>query len=285
MVRGPADHRLHDASLVGEGAVRPVAFGIDQVVGGAGGVGKVVFPVELVHPGTLEIAAVFVAGGEGLSVLIEDLQLLRRGPEMFHIRVQFRKDRSEGRLAAFRPVSARIERAALPHLQLAAPQPAVVHISPAVVIHEHGGVDAVTAGDIIRFSRERTGGIVRYSDADPENAVFVPGREIQVIFSILVRRVRRPHLLADPGHVLHMKGAAVIHAGRVRVIHGKDVIVLHAVLVTVVVILAVVGDIVGRIHVDLPVENMGGGIRCKDMGDQRPALLAHGNTPYDPKDH
>lgn len=56
-------------------------------------------------------------------------------------------------------------------------------------------------------------------------------------------------------------------------------VVFHAVFIPVVVILAVVGDIMGRINVNLSVKNMGGGIRREDVGDQWTALFAHGSIP------
>ena len=67
----------------------------------------------------------------------------------------------------------------------------------------------------------------------------------------------------------------MIHAGRVRIVHGQDVVVFHAVFVAVVVILSIVGNVVGGINIDFSIENMGGGIRCENMGDQRLALFAH----------
>ena len=70
----------------------------------------------------------------------------------------------------------------------------------------------------------------------------------------------------------------MIHTGSVRVIHGQDVIVFHEVLITVVIILTIVGNVMGRVNIDLSVKDMGGRIRGKDMGDQGPALLAHNSA-------
>nr|AHF23851.1 hypothetical protein [uncultured bacterium Contig15] len=75
-----------------------------------------------------------------------------------------------------------------------------------------------------------------------------------------------------------MECTAVIHAGGIRVIHGQDVVIFHEILIAVVIILAFMRDIMGRINVDLSVEDMGGRIRSKDMGYQRPALLAHNSA-------
>jgi hypothetical protein len=80
-----------------------------------------------------------------------------------------------------------------------------------------------------------------------------------------------------------MQGTAVVHAGSIHAVHGKDVIILHAVLITVIVVLTVMGNIMGGIDVNLSVENMSGRIRCKNMGDQWPALFTHEDSsfPYD----
>ena len=76
VVRRPAEHRLHDASLVGEGAVRLLALGVAQIVRGAGRVGEVVFAVKLVHPGTLEVSAVSVYHSNFINSLIRNDVLL-----------------------------------------------------------------------------------------------------------------------------------------------------------------------------------------------------------------
>ena len=52
------------------------------------------------------------------------------------------------------------EGTALPHFQLAAPQAAVVDIAAAVVIHQYGRIDAVTARNIVLLRGERAGGII-----------------------------------------------------------------------------------------------------------------------------
>lgn len=278
VVGGPAKNGFHDPSFVGEGAVRLVSFGVHQVVGGAGGVGKIILSIILVHPGTLEVAAVLISGGEGLAVLVQDLQVLRFGLEVLHIRVQFGKHRPESRFVAFRTVGVGVKASALPHFQLAAPQAAVVDIGAAVIIHEHGGVNAVASGNVIVFRLEGTGRIIRHGYAEAEDAVLVTGREIQVILAVFVSGVRSPHLLADPWNILHVQGAAVIHAGSVQAVHGQDVVVFHPVFITVVVVFSVMGNVVGGVDIDLSIKYMGGRIRSKDMGDQGAALLTHGNS-------
>ena len=86
-MRGPAKHRLHDSSLIGEGSVRAITFSVYQVVGGTGGVGEIVLSVKLMHPGTFEIAAVLITGGEGFAVLVQDLQLLRLAFIVLHVSI------------------------------------------------------------------------------------------------------------------------------------------------------------------------------------------------------
>ena len=230
------------------------------------------------HPGALEVTAVLISSGEGLTILIQDLQVLRFGLKVLHIRIQFSEHRPKGGLIAFRTVGIGVKASALPHFQLAAPQAAVVDIGTAVIIYEYGRVNAVASGNVIIFRFEGTGRIIRHGDAETEDAVLVTGGEIQVIFSVLAGGIRSPHLLADPGDILHVQGAAVIHAGRVQTVHGQNVVVFHPVFITVVVVLTVMGNIVGRVDIDLSIKNMGGRIRGKDVGDQGPALLTHGNS-------
>ena len=168
-----------------------------------------------------------------------------------------------------------IKAAALPHFQLAAPQAAVVHIGASVIIYENGRVDAVAAGHIVIFRSEGTGGVIGNRNADAEDTVLVACREVEVILSVLVRGIGSPHLLADPGDILHVQGTTVVHTGRIHTVHGQDVVVFHAVLIAIVIVLAVVGNVMGGVYVDFAIEDVGGRIRGKDMGDQRLALFTH----------
>ena len=52
-------------------------------------------------------------------------------------------------------------------------------------------------------------------------------------------------------------------------------VVFHAVLIAIVIVLAVVGNVMGGVYVDFAIEDVGGRIRGKDMGDQRLALFTH----------
>jgi hypothetical protein len=58
MVRRPAFDRFHDHAFVGKWPVRRAAFGITEEMRVAGRIRKVVFAIELMHPGTLEKPAV-----------------------------------------------------------------------------------------------------------------------------------------------------------------------------------------------------------------------------------
>ena len=146
--------------------------------------------------------------------------MLRLAFKALHIVAELGKIRTEGRLIAFRTVRVRIKGTALPHFKLAAPEPAVVHISAAVIVHKNSRVNAAASGNVILFRGERPRGVVRNRDAQAENPVMIPCREIQVVFSVLEGRVRRPHLFAYPGDILHVQGASMIHTVRLRTVHG-----------------------------------------------------------------
>ena len=54
-------------------------------------------------------------------------------------------------------------------------------------------------------------------------------------------------------------------------------VVLHAVFIAVVIILTVMGNVMGGVHIDFTVEDVGGRIRCENVGNQRLALFTHGD--------
>ena len=51
--------------------------------------------------------------------------------------------------------------------------------------------------------------------------------------------------------------------------HGEDVVVVHVILVSIVVVLNVSLPVVGRVDVELAIEDVGTGVCCEEMGDDR----------------
>ena len=256
MMRCPAEHRLQNAPAVGEGAIRAVGNRVHDVMRGSCRVGQIVLSAEFMHPRAFKIPPLLILRLQRVPVFVQDHQMLRFGFKMLHVLIKLGEHRADRKVIAFGTGSRGIEAAGLPHFKLPAPKPAVDDIAPPVIIAEHSRIDAVASGNIILFRREGTRGIVGNRDTQAENTVMVTGREVKVILSVFACGVRRPHLFADPGDVFHVQSASVIHAGRVRPVHGQDMVVLHHVFAAVVVILTVMGNIVGRINIDLIPENM-----------------------------
>ena len=61
MVIGPALNRLQDISLVSERPIRAVPCSISDKMGIASGIGQVVFPVVLMHPGCFKEPPIIVS--------------------------------------------------------------------------------------------------------------------------------------------------------------------------------------------------------------------------------
>ena len=279
VVRGPAEHGLEDAALVGVRSVRIVGHGVDDVMGRAGGIGEVVFAVVLVQPRIFEIAAVLVAGLDRGTVFVEDHDVARCLGELEHIVLHEGDLRADGVFVPGRLRAVRIELAGAVFFELAAPEAAEAHVDLAVVVHERARVDAEAAGDALGFGLERAFRDLAGGNAEAEIAVLVAGGEHEVVGVVLERDVRRPHLRADPRDiVLGQRHAAVDRIGGL-VVHAEHVVILHLVLVAVVVVLAVVRDVVGRVDVELVVEHVGGRVRGENVGDERFSLLCHRCSP------
>lgn len=269
MVRRPADDRRQDDALVRERPVRVVADGVDQLVRRARRVRQIVLAAKLVHPRPFEIAPVLVARLDRLAVLVQNLHLARRLRERQHVAAQPGDARSERGRVRRGLFAFGIKGSRLPFLELAAPQAAEVHVRFAVVVDQHGRVDAEAAGNVVRLGLERARRLVAHRDADPEIPLKVARGEVEVVFAVLERRVRRPHLLARPRHVAHMQRLAVVDDRRIQIVHGQHMVVFHLVLVAVVVRRPVMLEVVGRINVQLALENMRRRIRRVNMSDER----------------
>lgn len=281
VVGRPAQDGLEDAPRVREGAQRALGRGVDNVVRVAGRVAKVVRVAPLVHPGRLEEAPVVVVGRDRLARLgRQDDQVPHLvADEAAHVRRQARRLGEQGPLAAARgllgpqPRGVELVVPALVALQLPAPEPAKVQVSLAVVGVDKGRrVDAEAAPDGFRVRDKGALGPVADGDADAEDALAVPGGEVEVVPPVpALSGVGGPELLADPGHVLGAQHHAVVHhvrVGRVQARRRVDVVVGHVVLVPVVVEGYVRLPVVRGVNVHAPVEDVGGRVRRVQVGYQ-----------------
>jgi len=161
----------------------------------AGRVAEVVFAVVLVQPGGLEEATSVVVRGDGrLGLRVEDDDVGDGRGQRDHVVGELR-DFGVQRAARRGLVGAElrlVEGALGVALQLAAPQPAKVQVRLAVVVDEDGRVHAVRARDGLRLRLEGPLGLVAHRHADPEHVLLVPRGEVQVVFAVLGRGVRRP---------------------------------------------------------------------------------------------
>jgi hypothetical protein len=269
MVRRPALDRLQDAILVSERTQRRVADGVRQVVRVAGRVREVVLAVVLVHPGGFEEAPVVVAGVDRLAVGVFDDQVLHVAGESVHVVAQLCHAWHQSRLVAggfHVRVGVAVERLPSPTLQLATPDAAEVEVRLAVVVDEAGRVDAVAAGDVALVGLEWTFGLVGDGHADSEDTFLVSSRVVEVELAVLLGGVGSPELFVYPWDVLGFERDAVVGDGAFDAGHGEDVVVGHVVLVAIVIVLDVGLTVVGRVDVELAVEDVSAWVGCEEVG-------------------
>lgn len=281
-MRRPSQHRLQDPPAVRERTKRIRASCVAEEVSVARRVGKVVDAVPLVHPRGLEEAAVVVICEDRLAGFRgEDGDFLDGGCELVHVVCELGDAGAlgDGGVAAdfLGALPGWVEDvvALLVALQLTSPQSTKVEIRLTVIIHKGRRVDAIAPLDRLGIRRERALGLIAHRDADAEDALLVAGREVEIILSILLRGVGRPHLLGDPGDVLGAEDDAVVGDGAGGAEGGgaEDVVVGHVVLVAIVVELDVGFAVVGGVDVDLVVEDVGGGVGRVDVCDERRHLF------------
>ena len=150
--------------MVGEWAVRIVAYGIAKEMCVASAVREIVFAIQLMHPGGLE-EAVRVLGFQGLAVLAKNHDRTRFLSELQHVVCHACHTRGQRVLVAFRK-QGRAERSLLSNrsgrlelivaipLQLPSPDAAKVDINLSVIVLEHAWVDAVAASNGIWLRNE-----------------------------------------------------------------------------------------------------------------------------------
>lgn len=166
-------------------------------------------------------------------------------------------------------VGVAIERASGPALQLTTPDTAEVEVGLAILVDEAGRVDAVTALDGLGISLEGALGLVTLSDTNAEDTVMVACGEVQVVFAVLGGGVGCPQLLRCPGDVLHLQSDAMVSHLAVNAGQTENVVVNHIVLVAIIVILDIGLTVMGGVDVELAIEDVGGGVRGVEMGDER----------------
>jgi len=204
VVCGPSLDRLQDSVLVCEWSKRRVANGVCEVVGVTSGVREVVLALVLVHPCGLEETAVVLAGVDGLAICVVDDEVLHVAGESVHVVAQLGHTRHQSGLVAVGfhgLVGFALELACSPALQLATPDTTEVEVGLAVVVHEASGVDTIAARDVVVVGLERTLRLVGDSDTDSEDTLLVSGREVEVVFAVLLRSIGCPELLVHPGNI------------------------------------------------------------------------------------
>src|SRR5690606_17060294 len=187
----------------------------------------------LVDPGRLEEAPVMIAAEDRVARLVEDLHVARRLGEGLHVRAHARDLGAQRRLVVLLQVARadrRIVPAARPVLQLATPDAAEVHVELPVGVLEYVRIHREAARDRLGLGLEWAHRRAAAGDAYAEYALFVLGREVQVIGAVLARRVGRPHLLAGPRHVGNVERDRPDRDRPADRIHRQHAVVAHRVL-------------------------------------------------------
>ncbi|RAL62768.1 hypothetical protein DID88_004610 [Monilinia fructigena] len=180
-------------------------------------------------------------------LLIQDRYFMNGGRKSVHIVAQFCDSRTQGRAGArlhgivFFPVKHLVLGA--PALELTAPDAPEIEIGLPIIIDETTRVDAVTSRKGEFIWGEWAFGVIPHGDTDAENTFFVSSGEVEVVFSIFGAGVRGPELFGDPGDGRGGEDDAVVGYGAGDGRHREDVVVLHGVLVSIVVVLDVSGDV------------------------------------------
>ena len=205
----------------------------------------------------------------GLPVLVEEDDVLRRLGKADHVVAKAGDLGAERWLILCRVHVLGFVGPARPSLQLAAPDPAEVHVVLAVAVLEDRRVDAVAPLDGLGPRRKGTGRAASNRGPDAEGVLFVFHGKVQVVAAVLLGGVGGPHLPARPRDVLDVERDAVVgHRASDRV-HRKHVIVAHGEMAAEIVGANAGVDVVRRIDEDLAVEDVRGwvgGVEVLDEG-------------------
>ena len=208
-MRGPAHDGVEDDALKGERPVGIVTNGIAQVMGVAGAVAEVVAAVVLMHPTGFK-EAVWVVGGQRLSVCVNDLHGTRRFGELQHVVGHPDHTRRQRGFLALRQVFVFEHLIVVVPLQLSAPDAAEEGVHRSVVVLEQTRVDGIGAADGVGLRYERSLGSVGDGDAEAEHTIVVFSAVEQVVTAVFLHDVVVPQLLLSPWHVLHAQDDTVV---------------------------------------------------------------------------
>ena len=102
-----------------------------------------------------------------------------------------------------------------------------------------------------------------------EHAILILCREIEIVFAILVRCVRCPHLLGGPWHIVHVETYIMDRHIAADLIHGENDIVAHCVLAAEIIFRNAGVIVVAWIDIDTPIiPDMDGRVGREDFGDE-----------------
>src|SRR5690554_7848254 len=85
MVGGPSRNGIEHYALVGKGTVGIVSGGVANLMGVAGGIGKVVFSFVFVHPCCLKETTIVIALKQRFAVFIQDDQVFGLLSKLQHV--------------------------------------------------------------------------------------------------------------------------------------------------------------------------------------------------------
>jgi hypothetical protein len=108
----------------------------------------------------------------------------------------------------------------VPALQLPAPNTAKVKVKAAIVVLEHGRVDAVSTFDRLRFGFKGTLGFFAGGYPNAEHILLVFHWKVEVIHSILEGGIGCPKLAARPGNVFDVERNPVVGHFTAHFFHG-----------------------------------------------------------------
>ena len=232
VVGGPAHDGGENDPGVGKRPVGVVADGVAEHVGRPGGVGEIVLPVILVHPGRFE-ETVRVAVFQGIAFGVENHDGAGCFGKFEHVVAEASHAGGQCLFVVARYGAALDGLVVAVSLQLAALQPAEVDVVVAVVF-KHGRVDAVTAAHGVGLRLEGPVGLVAGGYAEAEDVVLVFGGKVHVVFAVFLGHVARPKLPAGPGNLFERKHDAVVgHLALFGVFGGEYMVVAHVEMVAV----------------------------------------------------
>lgn len=206
-VSSPPINRVKNLALVGIRTVDVLGSSVDKEVRVAGRVHEVVQLAALVNPGSLEESTLVVLSLKRFACLGgENDEIAGRFGDLVHVLAELGDlgRQGVGAVGSSLVSDPRLVEVllVLPGLELAAPDTAPDEIGLVVSVDIASGIDTVCAGDPALVGLERAAGLVGDSNSNSEDLILVLGREVEIIFAVLVSCIRSPHLLLGPGNVI-----------------------------------------------------------------------------------